>query len=32
MKYPNLRYGNLNEFGHYAQGMPLKDLTGLKVT
>jgi hypothetical protein len=26
MKYPNVRYGNPNEFRHYAQGMPLKDL------
>jgi hypothetical protein len=23
MKYPNLRFGNPQELGHYAQGMPL---------
>lgn len=26
MRYPNLRYGNPQEFAYYAQGIPIKDL------
>ena len=26
VRYPNIRYGNPNELGHYAQNVPIKDL------
>src|SRR5450830_650417 len=26
MRYPNLRYGNPNEFAYYVQGVPVKDV------
>lgn len=26
MRYPNLRYGNPNEFAHYVQGIPLPEV------
>lgn len=26
MRYPNLRYGNPNEFAYYVQGLPVKDV------